>query len=88
MDFYLNVLNEKERARDDNSSIGIIIVRKGQPRSGVCAQEQNQSQVAEYQLQSTAGGTQRQPPDIPTTAVGPIVKSRHKRRLLRQCRNN
>ena len=25
MDFYLNVLNEKERATDDNPSIGIIL---------------------------------------------------------------
>ena len=57
--------------------------REGQSRSGVCAQEQNQSHrrgripvAIDF-----AGGTQRQTPDIPTTegSLGPIVKSRRGR---------
>ncbi len=55
MDFYLNVLNEKERAEDDNSSIGIILCAEKDNLEVEFAlkSKTNPIGVAEYQLQST-----------------------------------
>ena len=55
MDFYLNVLNEKERAEDDNPSIGIILCAEKDNLEVEFAlkSKTNPIGVAEYQLQST-----------------------------------
>ena len=55
MDFYLNVLNEKERAGDDNPSIGIILCAEKDNLEVEFAlkSKTNPIGVAEYQLQST-----------------------------------
>ena len=55
MDFYLNVLNEQERADDDNPSIGIILCAEKDNLEVEFAlkSKTNPIGVAEYQLQST-----------------------------------
>ena len=55
MDFYLNVLNEKERASDDNPSIGVILCAEKDNLEVEFAlkSKTNPIGVAEYQLQST-----------------------------------
>ena len=55
MDFYLNVLNEQERAEDDNPSIGIILCAEKDNLEVEFAlkSKTNPIGVAEYQLQST-----------------------------------
>ena len=55
MDFYLNVLNEKERADDDSPSIGIILCAEKDNLEVEFAlkSKTNPIGVAEYQLQST-----------------------------------
>jgi len=75
MDFYLNLLNEKERAPDDNLSIGIIL----------CAEKDNLEVefslktksnpigVAEYQLV----------PNLPRELQGKLPSARALRALLR-----
>ena len=55
MDFYLNVLNKKERATDDNPSIGIILCAE---KDDVVVEfalksKTNPIGVAEYQLKPT-----------------------------------
>jgi predicted nuclease of restriction endonuclease-like (RecB) superfamily len=54
MDFYLNLLNEKERAPEDNPSIGIILCAEKEDVEVEYAlkTKQNPIGVAEYQLQS------------------------------------
>ncbi|MDP2866216.1 MAG: PDDEXK nuclease domain-containing protein, partial [Elusimicrobiota bacterium] len=54
MDFYLNLLNEKERAPDDNPSIGIILCAEKDNLEVEFAlkSKTNPIGVAEYQLQS------------------------------------
>lgn len=54
MDFYLNLLNDKERAPDDNPSIGIILCAEKDDVEVEYAlkTKQNPIGVAEYQLQS------------------------------------
>jgi predicted nuclease of restriction endonuclease-like (RecB) superfamily len=54
MDFYLNLLNEKERGPDDNPSIGIILCAEKDDVEVEYAlkSRQNPIGVAEYQLQS------------------------------------
>jgi hypothetical protein len=53
MDFYLNLLNEKERAPDDNPSIGIILCAEKNNLEVEFAlkSKNNPIGVAEYQLQ-------------------------------------
>ncbi len=60
MDFYLNVLNEKERAADDNPSIGIILCAEKDSLEVEFAlkSKTNPIGVAEYQLQP------RLPPEL------------------------
>lgn len=60
MDFYLNLLNEKERAPDDNPSIGIILCAEKDDIEVEFAlkTKNNPIGVAEYQLKSTL------PPDL------------------------
>ena len=55
MDFYLNVLNEKERAKDDNPSIGIILCAEKDNLEVEFAlkSKTNPIGVAEYQRQAT-----------------------------------
>ncbi len=55
MDFYLNVLNEKERATDDNPSIGIILCAEKDDVAVEFALKSkvNPIGVAEYQLKPT-----------------------------------
>ncbi len=55
MDFYLNVLNDKERATDDNPSIGIILCAEKDSLEVEFAlkSKTNPIGVAEYQLQTT-----------------------------------
>ena len=55
MDFYLNVLNDKERAADDNPSIGIILCAEKDSLEVEFAlkSKTNPIGVAEYQLQTT-----------------------------------
>ena len=55
MDFYLNVLNEKERATDDNPSIGIILCAEKDDVEVEFAlrSKGNPIGVAEYQLKPT-----------------------------------
>ncbi len=55
MDFYLNLLNDKERAPDDNPSIGIILCAEKDDVEVEYAlkTKQNPIGVAEYQLLST-----------------------------------
>ena len=55
MDFYLNLLNEKERATDDNPSIGIILCAEKDNLEVEFAlkSKTNPIGVAEYQVQST-----------------------------------
>jgi hypothetical protein len=54
MDFYLNLLNEKERAPDDRPSIGIILCAEKDDVEVEFAlkSKTNPIGVAEYQLQS------------------------------------
>lgn len=54
MDFYLNLLNEKERAPDDRSSIGIILcaARDDVEVEFALKSKMNPIGVAEYRLQS------------------------------------
>ncbi len=54
MDFYLNLLNDKERAPDDNPSIGVILCAEKDDVEVEYAlkTKQNPIGVAEYQLQS------------------------------------
>ncbi len=54
MDFYLNVLNDKERAPDDNPSIGIILCAEKNAVEVEYAlrSKGNPIGVADYQLQS------------------------------------
>lgn len=58
MDFYLNLLNEKERATDDNPSIGIILCAEKDNLEVEFAlkSKTNPIGVAEYQVQSTLPG--------------------------------
>jgi len=60
MDFYLNLLNEKERAADDNPSIGIILCAEKDSLEVEFAlkSKTNPIGVAEYQLQP------RLPPEL------------------------
>ena len=55
MDFYLNVLNDRERAADDNPSIGIILCAEKDSLEVEFAlkSKTNPIGVAEYQLQTT-----------------------------------
>ena len=55
MDFYLNILNDKERAEDDNPSIGIILCAEKDKLEVEFAlkSKTNPIGVAEYQLRST-----------------------------------
>ena len=55
MDFYLNILNDKERAADDNPSIGIILCAEKDSLEVEFAlkSKTNPIGVAEYQLQTT-----------------------------------
>ncbi len=55
MDFYLNLLNEKERATDDNPSIGIILCadKDNLEVEFALKSKTNPIGVAEYQVQST-----------------------------------
>ena len=55
MDFYLNLLNDRERARDDNPSIGIILCAEKDDVEVEFAlkSKTNPIGVAEYQLSST-----------------------------------
>ena len=55
MDFYLNILNDKERATDDNPSIGIILCAEKDSLEVEFAlkSKTNPIGVAEYQLQTT-----------------------------------
>ena len=55
MDFYLNVLNDKERAADDNPSIGIILCAEKDSLEVEFAlkSKTNPIGVAEYQIQET-----------------------------------
>ena len=75
MDFYLNVLNEKERARDDNSSIGIILCAEKDNLEVEFAlkSKTNPIGVAEYQLQST----------LPEEFKGKLPTSQQLREALR-----
>ncbi|HCX02129.1 MAG TPA: DUF1016 domain-containing protein, partial [Syntrophaceae bacterium] len=54
MDFYLNLLNDRERAPDDNPSIGVILCAEKYDVEVEYAlkTKQNPIGVAEYQLQS------------------------------------
>jgi hypothetical protein len=54
MDFYLNLLNDKERGPDDNASIGIILCAEKDNVEVEYAlkSKHNPIEVAEYQLQS------------------------------------
>lgn len=58
MDFYLNVLNDKERAKDDNPSIGIILCAEKDDVEVEYAlkTKKNPIGVAAYQLQSNLPG--------------------------------
>ena len=75
MDFYLNVLNEKERARDDNSSVGIILCAEKDNLEVEFAlkSKTNPIGVAEYQLQST----------LPEEFKGKLPTSQQLREALR-----
>ena len=75
MDFYLNVLNEKERAEDDNSSIGIILCAEKDNLEVEFAlkSKTNPIGVAEYQLQST----------LPEEFKGKLPTSQQLREALR-----
>ena len=75
MDFYLNVLNEKERAGDDNSSIGIILCAEKDNLEVEFAlkSKTNPIGVAEYQLQST----------LPEEFKGKLPTSQQLREALR-----
>jgi len=55
MDFYLNLLNEKERAPDDKPSVGIILCAEKDDVEVEFAlkTKTNPIGVAEYQLQGT-----------------------------------
>lgn len=55
MDFYLNLLNDKERAEDDNPSIGIILCAEKDNLEVEFAlkSKTNSIDVAEYQLRTT-----------------------------------
>jgi predicted nuclease of restriction endonuclease-like (RecB) superfamily len=61
MDFYLNLLNDKERASDDNPSIGIILCAEKDDVEVEYAlrTKQNPIGVAAYQLQSKLPGNLR-----------------------------
>ena len=75
MDFYLNVLNEKERAEDDNSSIGIILCAEKDNLEVEFAlkSKTNPIGVVEYQLQST----------LPEEFKGKLPTSQQLREALR-----
>ncbi len=55
MDFYLNLLNDKERGPDDNASIGIILCAEKDDLEVEFAlkSKANPIGVAEYQLEPT-----------------------------------
>ena len=83
MDFYLNVLNDKERAADDNPSIGIILCAEKDNLEVEFAlkSKTNPIGVAEYQLQTTLPKDLRG--KLPTSrqlsqALGVPVKRRKK----------
>jgi predicted nuclease of restriction endonuclease-like (RecB) superfamily len=61
MDFYLNLLNDKERASDDNPSIGIILCAEKDDVEVEYAlrTKRNPIEVAAYQLQSKLPGNLR-----------------------------
>ena len=75
MDFYLNVLNEKERAEDDNPSIGIILCAEKDNLEVEFAlkSKTNPIGVAEYQLRST----------LPEELKGKLPTSQQLREALR-----
>ena len=75
MDFYLNVLNEKERVEDDNPSIGIILCAEKDNLEVEFAlkSKPNPIGVAEYQLQST----------LPEEFKGKLPTSQQLREALR-----
>ena len=75
MDFYLNVLNDKERAADDNPSIGIILCaeKDGLEVEFALKSKTNPIGVAEYQLQAT----------LPEELRGKLPSSRQLSQALR-----
>lgn len=82
MDFYLNVLNDKERAHDDNPSIGIILCAE---RDDIEVEyslktKTNPIGVVEYQLQSKLPAALRGKLPTPkqfTDALRRIKKTKH-----------
>ena len=76
MDFYLNVLNEKERAPDDNPSIGIILCAEKDDIEVEFALKSkgNPIGVAEYQLKSR----------LPTSLKGKIPTAEELKKVLRE----
>ena len=75
MDFYLNLLNDKERAADDNPSIGIILCAEKDSLEVEFAlkSKANPIGVAEYQLQ----------PKLPREYQGRLPTARQLRAALR-----
>jgi predicted nuclease of restriction endonuclease-like (RecB) superfamily len=75
MDFYLNLLNEKERAPDDAPSIGIILCaeKDGLEVEFALKSKSNPIGVAEYQLQGK----------LPTEMKGKLPSPRQLRDIVR-----
>lgn len=78
MDFYLNLLNEKERAPDDAPSIGIILCaeKDGLEVEFALKSKSNPIGVAEYQLQGR----------LPTEMKGKLPSPRQLRDIVRAVR--
>jgi len=75
MDFYLNLLNEKERAPDDAPSIGIILCAEKDNLEVECAlrSKTNPIGVAEYHLQ----------PRLPEDLRGKLPSPRQLQQVVR-----